>query len=78
MQRRGKWITSPQNMKINTLLLLKEDCVPPLQWTLGRVIAVHPGKDGIVRVAIVKTSTGEFKRSIAKLCPLPIENEEEE
>ena len=48
--------------------------VPPLQWKLGRIVATQPGPDGIIRLAIVKTDTEEYKRCIKKLCPLPIES----
>ena len=39
----------------------------------GRVTArieVHPGSDGLVRVATVKTALAVLKRHIARLCPL--------
>lgn len=39
----------------------------PLQWALGRIVALHPGQDGIVRVVTVKTKSGEFKRPVKKL-----------
>jgi len=56
------------------LVLLKEDHVPPLQWILGRVTALFPGQDGIVRVVSVKTKNGEFKRAVKKLCPIPLDD----
>ncbi|KAJ3649658.1 hypothetical protein Zmor_021385 [Zophobas morio] len=59
-----------------TLVVVKEDNVPPLQWRLGRVVNVHPGTDNLVRVVSVKCKSGVFKRAITKICPLPIENEQ--
>ena len=56
------------------MVVIKEDNLAPLQWKLGRIIATHPGPDGIVRVATLKTDTGEYKRCIKKVCPLPIES----
>ena len=55
------------------MVVVKEDNLPRLYWKLGRIIATHPGPDGIIRVATVKTDTGEYKRCIKRLCPLPIE-----
>lgn len=53
--------------------MVKENNLPPGMWTLGRVIEVHPGSDGHVRVATIKTQTTTLKRPITKLSLLPIE-----
>ena len=39
-------------------------------------IEVFPGKDGEVRVAMVKTATGIYERSSMKLAPLITQEEE--
>ncbi|XP_033218070.1 uncharacterized protein LOC117173541 [Belonocnema kinseyi] len=71
---RSKWnSSSSQLIKLGTMFVIKEDNLPPLQWKLGRIVATHPGTNGIIRVATVKTEVGEYKRCIKKLCPLPIE-----
>ncbi|XP_033228872.1 uncharacterized protein LOC117180482 [Belonocnema kinseyi] len=71
---RSKWQSSSNHcIKLGTMVVIKEDNLPPLHWKLGRIVAIHPGPDGIIRVATVKTDTGEYKRCIKKLCPLPIE-----
>ena len=44
---------------------------------MGKIIAVHPGQDGKVRVATVKTSGGIFKRPIVKLVLLLQEEDKE-
>jgi len=41
---------------------------PASQWELGRITACHPGDDGLIRVATVKTSRSKYKQSVAKLC----------
>lgn len=69
-QQRCKWTTSCQNLKIGDLVLMNSP-TSPLQWPLARVIEIFPGRDGIVRVAKVKTSTNTFVRPVMKLCPLP-------
>ncbi|XP_076225075.1 uncharacterized protein LOC116434182 [Nomia melanderi] len=52
MQQRHKWQQNSQNkIDINTLVIIKEDNQPPLQWNLGRVVQLHPGRDGITRMA---------------------------
>ncbi|XP_015119021.1 uncharacterized protein LOC107042476 [Diachasma alloeum] len=73
LQKRVKWTDSSEPIELNTLVLLIEDNVSPLHWPLGRVIELHPGADGLVRVATVNTSTGNFKRAVKKICPLPMD-----
>ncbi|XP_071573943.1 uncharacterized protein [Temnothorax nylanderi] len=72
LQSRVKWKTRQENLKVNDLVLLKEENLPPLRWKIGRVVEVHAGKDNLVRVASVRTTTGISKRAITKLCKLPI------
>ncbi|CAG7784723.1 unnamed protein product [Allacma fusca] len=74
LQQRPKWASEEDNIKIGTLVLIKDDRLPSLKWKLGRVTEVHPGKDNLVRVVTLKTSEGELKRPVAKLCPLPLAN----
>ncbi|XP_076549204.1 uncharacterized protein LOC143306713 [Osmia lignaria lignaria] len=71
---RSKWQSNLNHcIHPGTLVVIKEDNLPPLRWKLGRIVATHPGPDGITRVATIKTDTGECKRCVKKLCPLPIE-----
>lgn len=76
LQNRPKWRKITDNMKINDMVLLRDERLPASQWALARVISTHPGDDGLVRVVTIRTSTGEFKRPVAKLCLLPIERED--
>lgn len=74
LQFRIKWRKSYGQLKRNSLVLVKQANLPPLQWHLGRVVQLHPGKDGIARVATIKVSTGLIKRSFTSICPLPIQD----
>ncbi|XP_029168391.1 uncharacterized protein LOC114938571 [Nylanderia fulva] len=42
------------------------------RWELARIIECKPDKDGLVRVAQVKTASSTFVRPIVKLCKLPV------
>ena len=42
----------------------------PTRWPLARVIEVHPGQDGKVRVVTIKTSKGVYTRRVVKLVTL--------
>lgn len=72
LQQRPKWLLGTKNVEINDLVLLKEDNLPPTKWKLARIIDVHPGSDGLVRVVTLKTSDGVYQRNITKICQLPI------
>lgn len=71
LQQRTKWRNSNDPLKLNSLVVLKEDHLPPLKWRLGRIVAVHPGSDGISRVADIRTSSGIVRRAFSRICPLP-------
>lgn len=73
LQQRPKWMKPKPNLEVGQLVIIKDERMPPLKWKLGRVLAVHPGSDGLVRVATLKTEGGELKRPIVKLALLPIE-----
>ncbi|XP_072392418.1 uncharacterized protein [Diabrotica undecimpunctata] len=75
LQARNKWYLERDNLKLNDLVLLKDDNLPPMKWKLARVIKIHPGSDGKVRNVEVRTSTGIYTRPITKLCILPLEKE---
>lgn len=72
LQQRKKWTTSEANVEIGTLVLIKDDNLPPQKWAMARVLEIHPGSDGEVRVVTLKTTTGTTRRCIAKICPLPL------
>jgi len=73
LQQRGKWRDPKHNLAIN-LVLIKNNILSPAKWDLGRVVQVHPGGDGFVRVATVRTTTSLLHRPITQLCKLPIAN----
>nr|XP_012143823.1 PREDICTED: uncharacterized protein LOC105662854 [Megachile rotundata] len=75
LQQRNKWTaTSNHQLSKGTLVVIKEDNLPPLRWCLGRITELHQGKDGVVRVVSVKTGDGLYKRPITKICILPMQD----
>ncbi|KAL0803434.1 hypothetical protein ABMA28_017281 [Loxostege sticticalis] len=76
LQSRPKWKHESANIKIGTMVLLKDDNASPLNWPVGRVLNVMPGKDGKVRALEIKTAKGSIIRtSIMKICVLPINDD---
>lgn len=64
---------SPETtVKPGMMVVLQDDNTAPMHWKLGRIDEIHPGKDGVVRVVTVKTSTGTYQRPLSKVCLLPI------
>ena len=39
----------------------------PARWPIARVIKTYTGDDGLVRVVVVKTSTGTYNRPVSKV-----------
>ncbi|CAG9126253.1 unnamed protein product [Plutella xylostella] len=70
MQTRTKWKSRLDDLKPDTLVLIKDDQLPPLKWHLGRIITTVPGRDGISRVADIRTEKGVIRRACSKICPL--------
>lgn len=74
LQERTKWQSTKSKITKGAMVILKEENVPPMKWQLGRVVDVIPGKDDVVRVALVKTSNNLSRRAVTKLAVLPIEH----
>ncbi|XP_012285896.1 uncharacterized protein LOC105702705 [Orussus abietinus] len=73
LQQRYKWTSIAPNLHEGMLALIKDERLPPTRWALARIIATHPGADGLVRVVTLQTATTTLRRPIAKVCPLPLE-----
>lgn len=72
LHQRYKWKSRVKPSELlGSLVLLKEDNLPSLQWRKGRIVELHPGSDGTVRVVSVRTDSGVVKRAITRVCPLP-------
>ena len=70
-----KWHHPSRNASVGDIVILQEDGLVPAKWPLAKVIQVHKGRDGLVRVVTVKTQTGVYKRPVHKVALLlPIEN----
>ncbi|XP_071055050.1 uncharacterized protein [Onthophagus taurus] len=73
LQQRTKWTTNIPNPAPNTLVLIRNDNLPPLKWDLARIVCCHPGPDGVVRVVTLRTAHGQLQRPVSKICPLPMD-----
>lgn len=74
IQQRSKWFRDRGTpIREGTIVVMCDDHLPPLQWRLARVHALHPGSDNVTRVVTLQTGNSFFKRPVVKICPLPLE-----
>lgn len=76
LHQRTKWRTPQANLYVGQLVIVKDERLPPSKWLMGRLVEVHPGADGLVRTATIKCKDSISKRPVAKLCLLPIPDNE--
>ena len=72
---RHKWNNGDHQIREGTIVLLKQENYPPMQWLLGRITETFSGSDGIVRTVNIKTAKGKLKRKVEKLAPLSIDTD---
>ena len=67
-QRRGQ-------LSEGSVVLIHEENLPRLRWPVGVVVKLHPGRDGLVRAADVKTKRGVYTRAVQRLHNLEVAGE---
>lgn len=72
LNQRTKWKSNKANLKINDIVLIQGENLPPSKWLMGKIVKCYPGKDNISRVFDVKTQHGILQRPAVKLCILPV------
>ncbi|XP_058063848.1 uncharacterized protein LOC131213749 [Anopheles bellator] len=60
------------NAEKGQIVLIGDDNLPVSRWPLGVITQVHPGPDGAIRVADVKTGSRVYRRNVRLLAPLPV------
>uniref|UniRef100_A0A8D8LZD7 Integrase catalytic domain-containing protein n=2 Tax=Cacopsylla melanoneura TaxID=428564 RepID=A0A8D8LZD7_9HEMI len=71
--QRSKWTKGNSEIKLNDVVLVQGQSTPSQKWPLGIVTKLLPGPDGIIRVVVVRTPSGELERPVNKLAVLPID-----
>lgn len=72
LQQCGKWTQAHPNIKVNEVVLIKDEQQAPGLWPYGVVIDVHPDVNGLVRNVTV-LSKGAVKRcAVQNLIPLDV------
>lgn len=65
---RRKWKTPTTDDLLNKIVLIREDNkLSRNEWKIGRIITIHPSKDGLIRNVTVKTAEQTLRRPVQKL-----------
>lgn len=75
LQHRYKWSDQVPEPEVGSVVLVKEDDLPPARWLFGIVTEKHPGLDKLTRVVTIKYKGNFIKRPVSKLVVLPLDNE---
>lgn len=75
LQSASKWYTPNGKIEEGALVIIKDRFQPPLFWRLARVLKLHPGPDGAVRVVTLRTPKSELIRTINEICVLPVDQD---
>lgn len=74
LQQRNKWKIEKHELKPNELVLIVEDNIPSTKWIVGKVVRTSMGNDDRIRmVDILQPDERVVRRSVQRVCPLPIE-----
>lgn len=64
-------IQKPTRKLVNgELVVVSQDGKKRHEWNLARILELIPGKDGVCRVARIKTKDGDYMRPVQRLHPL--------
>ncbi|GFU25831.1 integrase catalytic domain-containing protein [Nephila pilipes] len=59
---------------VDEIVLLEDNNKRRSYWNLARVLKVIPGRDGQIRLALIKTENSELLRPVQRLYRLELEN----
>ncbi|XP_055714216.1 uncharacterized protein LOC129808461 [Phlebotomus papatasi] len=76
LQQRHLWNQESPNIAIGDVVLLKSESAANVEWPMGLVESVLPGRDQKVRVVVVRVNGKSLKRPITKLVKLLIEEKQ--
>lgn len=72
---RQKWHQDQRPLQVGDLVLVVDPASPRNVWPRGIVQEVIPGKDGRIRIVLIKTKTGILRRSAARVAYVPTGDE---
>ena len=67
LQERAKWNKVKRNLKVDDVVLVRDENAPRNVWPMGVVTRVEPDSKGLVRSVLLRTHTTELHRPVNKL-----------
>jgi len=67
---RRKWRNVERNFAVGDFVMEVDDQLKRGEWRTGRIVAVYPSSDGLVRAVDFQTETGTYRRGIVRLALL--------
>ena len=67
LQERAKWNKVKRNLKVDDVVLVRDENAPRNVWPMGVVTKVEPDSKGLVRSVVLRTHTTELHRPVNKL-----------
>jgi hypothetical protein len=65
-----------EELRINEVVLVKDEKSPRLQWRMAVVQLLIPGRDGKTRTVVLRLSDGTvLRRAVQHVCPLEVHEE---
>ena len=64
-------LNNDQRVKIGDIILVHDD-IPRIKWKLDVIEGVNKGADGLIRSAVIQSTTGKTNQPIAHLYPLEV------
>ncbi|GFX01132.1 integrase catalytic domain-containing protein [Trichonephila clavipes] len=61
-------------LSVGEIVLLEDNSKKRAYWSLARVLKLIPGRDGHIRLALIKTEHSEFLRPVQRLFRLELDN----
>jgi hypothetical protein len=72
MTRRTKWNRRTTPIKVGDVVIVVDDLLTRNSWPKGIIESIVPGKDGVICVVTVRTTSGVYKRPVSKICVLDV------
>ena len=66
-RKRAKWNKVKRNLKVDDVVLVRDENAPRNVWPMGVVTKVEPDSKGLVRSVVLRTHTTELHRPVNKL-----------
>jgi hypothetical protein len=79
LQKMSKWVKKEDNLKINQIVLVKQENLPRLYWNYAKIAKVHYDSNNLVHIVEIQIGNRTeklHKRHLSKLILLPVETDE--